>query len=156
MIRIVFFGVSSLDRKNNIAISIIVSSILIGLNGTVQPFKIKHKNYQELVLFLNLQILYIISLYDQGAINTIAINVIIAVAAVHFTFIITYYIITYACGEVIRSKIQVSINTLKIMITRLYSKSQHQQFQLGSIRDNIPEVAFSYHDYCEPLVGLDD
>ena len=155
-IRAVLFGISSLDRKTNIAISIIIFGMILGLHGMVRPFKIKHKNYQELVLFLNLQALYVISLYDQGAINTTAINIMITMAAVHFIFIITYHIITYAHGGVIRSKIQESINTLKILITRLYSKPQHQQFQLGSIRDNIPEAAFNYHDYCEPLVGLDD
>ena len=90
------FGVSSLDRNTNVAISIIVFSAIIGLHGTVRPFKNKYKNYQEMLLFLNLQVLYVISLYDQGNTNNAVTNtVIITMAAVHFTCIITYYIVTY-------------------------------------------------------------
>ena len=85
--------------------------------------------YQELLLILNLQGLFAISQYSQ-VINITVVNVIIAVAAVQFMFIITYHIITYVCGGVIRSKIQLSINTNTGWITRLYHRSQHQQFQL--------------------------
>ena len=53
-IRAVLFGISSLDRKTNIAISIIIFGMILGLHGMVRPFKIKYKNYQELILFLNL------------------------------------------------------------------------------------------------------
>ena len=159
LIRAVLFGISSLDRKINITISTIIFGIMIGTHGIVQPFKIKYKNYQELVLFLNLQGLYIISLYDECATNINAVNIIIhamiTMAAVHFIFIITYHIITYMFGGVIRSKIQLSVNTVIGWITRL-QKSQPQQFQLqDNIRDNIPEVAFNYREYREPLVGQD-
>ena len=42
------------------------------------------------------------------------------------------------------------------LITRLKSRTHTQQFQLqDSIRDNIPEVAFNYREYREPLVGVD-
>ena len=57
-------------------------------------------------------------------------------------------------GGVIRNKIQLSVSTLTGWITRLHNKSQPQQFQLqDNIRDNIPEVAFNYREYREPLVG---
>ena len=58
-------------------------------------------------------------------------------------------------GGVIRNKIQLSVNPVIGWITRL-RKPQPQQFQLqDNIRDNIPEVAFNYHEYREPLVGQD-
>ena len=156
VIRVVLFGISSLDRKINIAVSIIVFGMIIGLHGTVQPFKMKYKNYQELVVFLNLQGLYVVSLYDQGTTNAIAVNIAITIAVIHFIFIITYHIITYVCGGMIRNKIQLRVNLFKKCITsRLCKKSQPQQFQLQDIRDNIPEVAFNYHEYREPLVGQD-
>ena len=156
LMRAVFFGISSLDRNINIAISILLLSVMIGLHGVMQPFKIKHKNYQELLLFFNLQGLYVILSYSQGIANSTAINIMIAVAAIHFGFIITYHIIVYVCGGVLRNKIWLSVNTFREWITRLHKKSQPQQFQLQeSIRDNIPEVAFNYHEYREPLVGVD-
>ena len=156
LIRAVFFGISSLDRNINLTISIILLGILVGIHGIVRPFKMMYKNYQELVLILNLQALYAISLYHQDYNNQTIITIMISVAAMQFSFIITYHMITYACGGVIRNKIQSSINTFTGRINRLYKKSQPHRFQLeGSIRESIPEVAFKYHEFREPLLDQD-
>ena len=157
MIRSMLFGISSLDRNTNIAISIIILSAIIGLHGTIRPFKIQYKNNQELILFLNLQALYVISLYNQGVTNNTITNTAITMAAVHFSIIIIYHIITYMCSGVIKNKIQLTSKALTRWIIRLHQKSQPQEFQLqDGIRNNIPEVAFNYHDYREPLVGLEN
>ena len=109
-----------------------------------------------MLLFFNLQGLYIILSYSQSISNSNAINITITVAVVHFSFIIVYHMITYVCGGVIRHKIQLSVNTFTGWITRLHNKSQPQRFQLQDIiRDNIPEVAFNYCEYREPLVDVD-
>ena len=69
LIRSVFFGISSLDRNINLTISIILLGILVGMHGILRPFKMMYKNYQELVLLLNLQALYAISLSYQDVIT---------------------------------------------------------------------------------------
>ena len=117
-----FFGISSLDRNLNYTVSIVLFSTVGGVHGIACSFKKEYKNYQELLLILNLQGLFAISQYSQ-VINITVVNVIIAVAAVQFIFIITYHIITYVCGGVIRSKIQLSINTSTGWITRLHNRS---------------------------------
>ena len=157
VIRAVLFGISSLDRKINVAISIVIFGMIIGMHGMVRPFKTKYKNYQEAVLFLNLQGLYVVSLYGQGSTSTIAVQTTITMAAIHFIFIITYHIITYVYGGVIRSKIQLGVNTFTGRVTRLHKKLQPQRFLLqDNICDNmyvyIPEVAFEFR---EPLLGQD-
>ena len=156
-IRAVLFGISSLNRTINIAISIVIFGMIIGMHGLVQPFETKYKNYQEVVLFLNLQGLYVVSLHGQGYTSTTAVQVIITIAAVHFIFIITYHMITYVYGGVIRSKIQLGVNTFTGRVTRLHKKLQPQRFLLqDNIRDNmyvyIPEVGFEFR---EPLLGQD-
>ena len=156
LVRVVFFGISSLDININIAISILLLSVIIGLHGVMRPFKIKYKNYQEMLLLFNLHGLYVSLLYSQGIANSTAVNVAITIAAVHFSFIIVYHMITYVCGGVIRNKIQLSVNTFTGCITRLHNKTHIQHFQLqDNIRDNISEVAFNYREYREPLVGVD-
>ena len=156
LIRAVFFGISSLDRNINLTISIILLGILGGIHGIIQPFKMMYKNYLELVLLLNLQSLYaILSSYQDGN-NLTIVTIMLSMAAIQFTFIITYHMITYVCGGVIRNKIQLSINTFTGWITRLHKKSQPQHFQLeDNIRENIPEVAFKYHEFREPLLDQD-
>ena len=156
LVRAVLFGISSLDININIAISILLLSVIIGLHGVMQPFKIKYKNYQELLLFFNLHGLYVSLLYSQGNANSTAVNIAITIIAVHFCFIIVYHMITYVCGGVIRNNCILSVDTLTRWITRLNNKTHTHHFQLqNNIRDNIPEVAFNYREYREPLVGVD-
>ena len=69
----VFFEISSLDR-NAIIYSILLLSVIIGLHGVIQLFKIRHKNYQELLLFLTFMGLFVILSYSQDIVNTTAIN----------------------------------------------------------------------------------
>ena len=151
LLRAMFIGLSSLDRNINFIISIMLLAILGGVFGVIQPLKSNIKNYQELVLIFNLHGLCVISQHNN---NSNVVNIIIIMAAVHFIFIITYHIITYIFGEVIRNKIQLIVNIFTSSVTGLNNRLQHQQFRLQeNIQNNIPEVAFNYHEYHEPLVG---
>ena len=96
LIRAVFFGISSSDR-NNLTISVILLGILLGMHGIIRPFKIMYKNYQELILILNLQALYAISLYHQDGNNLATITIIISMAAIQFTSIMTYHMRSLMC-----------------------------------------------------------
>ena len=155
LMRAVFFGVASLDRNINFTVSIILLGIIGVIQAIVHPFKMNYKNYQELILTINLQGLYAISLYSQDANNITIVNTMITMAAVHFIFIITYHMITYMYGGVIRSKIQLSIDTFTKWISRPRF-SEHEKFQLqDDIIDRIPEIAFNYNEYLKPLVGQD-
>ena len=152
LLRTLIFGLSSLDKNINLTISSVIFGSLGGLHGIMCPFKLKHKNYQELALILNLQGLYAISQYSQNASMT-AVNVMITLTAVQLMFIVIYHMITYVYGGVMINKVRLTVNILTGCITRSHKKA-HQQFQLGnSIRDNIPECAFNYREYREPLVS---
>ena len=137
LIRVVFFGLSSLDRNINLIVSTILLAIFSGICGVIQPYKSKAKNYQELVLILNLHGLYVISLHNY--IPTL-INILIIMAAVQLTFIIMYHISTYMFGGLIKSRIQLSIKTIKERINRFCNKLQYT-------------LLHAYHEYREPLVG---
>ena len=153
LIRVLFFGLSSLDRNINLIVSAILLAIFSGIGGVIQPYKSKAKNYQELILIFNLHGLYVISIHSH---NSTVINTILIMTAVHFIFIITYHIITYTFGGVIRNKIQLSVNTIAGWINRLCNTS-HKRYQLQHFtRDNIPEfILNAYCEYREPLVGQD-
>ena len=153
LIRIVFFGVSSMDRNINLITSAILLASVGGIYGFTQPFKSKAKNYQELFLVFNLHGLCVITLHSD---NSTVVNTIIILSAVHFIFIITYHIITYMFGGVIRDKIQLSVSSLTGWVNRSYKKSQHQHLELQNIlRDKIPEVTYNYYEFREPLVAQD-
>ena len=71
LIRIVLFRISSLDRNINLTIGMVLFSILGGLHGTLHPFKNEIKNYQELTIILNLQVMYTVSLYGRENVTSV-------------------------------------------------------------------------------------
>ena len=141
MVRVVFLGIASLNKSLKDLVGIILVSFLCAITGIAHPFKSKFQNYHEIVLLLNLQMLYIFA--QQIQLNVTAINIIIGVTLVHLTVIVMYHIIAYVCGGVIRNKIQQSVNTV------MEYQSAVQSLELV----NIPEDAVNYYDYREPLVA---
>ena len=153
LIRVIFFGTSSLDRNLNLTVGITLFSLIGGIQGVLKPFKSRFKDFQEQVLLINITILYAFLLYNQEVINTMAVNIMIAMAVIHFTLIIAYHIITYVCSTVIKSKINSSINAIIKWIAILQRKPQNDQFELqDDVRCSIPE-AVNYHEFQEPLLN---
>ena len=150
LIRALFFGISTLDKSVNLAVSSVILSVLIGLHGTVSPLKDNFKNYQELLYIINLQILYILTSQYQG---TTIVNVMVTLAAIQFIFIIMYHIITYSCSGVIKIKISHFTNNVTMWISKL-KEPLNVNLQLHNI--GIPEVTYNYREYREPLVGLNN
>jgi len=145
LMRVVFLGASTLEKNTNLMIStIIIATLCIATGITPHPFKSKFHNY-ELIFLLNLQILHI---FVQNNSSMTTINIVIAIAVVHFTLIVIYHIITYTYDGVIKNKIRQGVDTVMGWFT---SMSSIQEFQLG----NVPEVTFNYHEYRELLVALD-
>ena len=97
LIRVIFFGISSLDRNLNLTISITLFSLIGGIQGALKPFKTKYKNFQEQAFVMNITILYAFLLYSQEVINVMVASIMIGIAAIHFVLIIIYHITSYAC-----------------------------------------------------------
>jgi len=153
VLRAVLFTVSSLDRNNNLIIGIVLFTIVMGLHGTtLRPFKSEIKNYHEKIFIMNILILFGLALYNHDTTNMTAVNVMIGLAMIHFSFIIIYHIITYTLRGVTRNKLQLHINTL---VEWMYNKQSVEQSMLdGHVKDKIP-MAVNYHEYREPLIIQD-
>ena len=154
LIRVIFFGTSSLDRNLSLTVGIALFSLIGGIQGVLKPFKNEGKYFQEQVFLMNITILYAFLLYNQEAINTMAVNIMITMAAIHFTLIITYHIITYVCSAAIKHKIKLSYNTIFKWINRLQRRPHNDnQFELqDNVRCNIPE-AVNYHEFRESMLN---
>ena len=146
------FGISSLDRNLNLTISIALFSLIESVQGALKPFKSEFKDFQEQLFLINLTILYAFLLYNQDT-NMMAVNIMITIAAIHFSVIIVYHIITYMWSDVIKHKVKSSINVIIQKINVLQGKPLISQFELGdNIRCNIPE-AVNYHEFRESLLN---
>ena len=149
VIKAVFFAISALEDTVNLTMSIIILCAMEGFVGYVSPFKHRLQNLHEMILLLNLNTLFVFSLSDQ---NVTYINIMIALAAVHFIFIVLYHIFNYTLGATFKSKAQLFI-MFPFMIIKKLSKKKSPQNRLYS--SEIPEITNSYSEYQEPLVAED-
>ena len=136
----------------NLTASVVMLNLFEGAQIICRPFKNKFKNYQELFLIINLLVLYTFTLSSQGDVNMTAINIMITMAAIHFSLIIMYHIITYMCGGVISERLQSGINVC-IRAIKCKQKSETEHFNL--LNHNIPDVTYNYQEYREPVIGSD-
>ena len=150
LIRAVFFCVAALDKNNNLITGSILLSVIIGLYGFVRPFKNNNKNYHEIIYIVNLQVLYIFTL---SGIGVTAVNVMIAMAALHLTFIVTNNIITHMCGGVVRSKLYDCTTVITKWLKKTNKKPSAVKEQ--AMLQNIPEKTYNYCEYQEQLLGVD-
>ena len=156
VIRVVFFGISSLEKNINLTTGIVILSIINSSNAILQPFKCSSKNYQELLLIINLLSVYTFALSAHSDVSVTATNVLVSLVVVHFSLIVIYSAITYTCNGVIKSKLSTAIR-MKIHAVRHCIKSRREpqdQFELqDNMHINIPKVTYNYHEYQEPLIG---
>ena len=153
LVRVAFFGISSLDRDINLTIGIILLTILVGVHGLLHPFKNEIQNYQEVTLFFNLQVMYRFSIYGRESISKNIVNILTALAAVHFISIVLHHIIIYTCSGVTRNKLGHSFNKLTQWIKCSCNRPSIQEFEFGNIVNSIPEVTHRYNEFQESLVG---
>ena len=152
VMRAVFFGLSGLNRNTNL----MISSILIGttacIHATLFPFKDMTKNIQELLMMMNLNCLFIYSLYTSS--NDTTATVLIFVAFLQFSLIVINHVRVYLLS--IRS-----VNLAKMKLEDIF-KNIFDYFKSpapnNTDQDNlqlIPEVAYNFREFREPLIGQD-
>ena len=147
LLRAVFFGAAALDKRINLIIGSIITSGVIALHGFVKPFKSNITNFQEILLLLNLQVMYILTLSGLGGVE-----VMIAMAALHITLMVTSKMTTDKCTQAVRC-IAKYFNT-KFRLIMKNDKISNTKVKHLSL-NNIPEVTYNYCEYQEPLIGVD-
>ena len=147
VVRAVFFGLSALDRNINLTVGIILLAIISTIQAKINPFKSSYKNFYESCFLLYLSAVYAFS-YGQ---YSIAVNVMITMAALQFLLIINHHIINNACSGVIMYNLKNITNLTVKWITRSHNKLQ----QNVELNNTPPDKAYNYQELREPLVGQD-
>ena len=152
VIKAVFFGLSVLDEKVNLLIGNMMLFAVEGIIGYTRPYNSWFQNCHEMILLFNLNALYVLILSGQ---SVTAVNVMIALTAVQFVFIVVYHIFNYTLAETLKSKMQVCFSILTDI--KFNSKSQNNAFNHHDLSycNEIPEVTYNYSEYQEPLVGVE-
>ena len=132
-------------------ISILILGVMECISGLHSPYKCNGNNYQELLLILNLQALFTASWYTTS--NSIAVNTLVGIA-------ITQFIILCIC----QMKPFKNFSFFTALFAKLKSKKWCSLLQprlpksenIMELQNKVPEVAFNYKEFQEPLIGHDN
>ena len=99
VMRAIFLYISNLDKKIDIAISMIIINIVSTIQGMQKPFQNKFHNYNEALFMINLLGLYAFVLSEWWIAN----EVLIVIAEIQFSCIVMHRVANQLCGRIIRS-----------------------------------------------------
>ena len=131
-------------------IGIIILGAMQYIHGTCFPFKSNAKHHLELFLFLNLQILFVTSIYTTS--NYIAVNTLVSLA-------FTYFVIFSLFRLTLHSKLKLCWMSLAKLHSKYFNRKQPQLItspQFIVLRNMPPEVKYNYTEFREPLIGQDN
>jgi len=144
IVRSIFFILYALQTEKRLILSTIVLISFPVFVEYVHPNKNKLVNLQELLLLLNLTIMYSVSYQGSGSIFFIATNVIISLAFFQFCTIVFYHFLTYTC----HCNVVTSLSDAKKKMMECYRRNDNT-FDLALL--DIPEHT-QYNEYRDGLL----
>ena len=109
-----FFALYGFRSKSRLLIAAITLIVAANFHGYTHPNKNKVINIQELLLLLNLTIMYTASNYCGSNIFSLVTNIMISLALVQFLTIVLYHFLTYTCDyDVVATLHQLRKNAIR-------------------------------------------
>ena len=131
-------------------LKLILSTMLIIVfsiySGYVRPYKSKLVNIQELLLLLNLTIMYAVSYQYSESVFSIVTNIMISLTFIQFCTIVLYHFLTYTCHY----NVVIMLQTGKEKMIKYFSKNNINKYNVELL--NIPECTYKYAQYREELI----
>ena len=146
-LRSTFFGLYGFQTKLSLIIAAIILVISTGYHGYTRPYKNKLVNIQELLLLINLAIMYAVSYQSNESVFSIVTNVMISLAFIQFCTIVLYHFLTYTC----HCNVVIMFQTRKQKILEYFRKSNISQNLYDHELLDIPECTYNYAEYRDGL-----
>ena len=156
LIRSCFFGLSALSRSVSLFGGAVLVGILLCTHGLVHPFKSRFINFQESLVLLNILAVYVTALYNEyenSKYKLFIIRLLIITVLAYFIVLIFCHCIMLMYGDVIKER----ANKVKQMLMKnnIRKRTHSESLQLEQLRSKIPDVAFNYKEFREPLIVMD-
>ena len=141
-----FFSLYAFQIKLRLILATIILVIFSSYYGYLQPNKNKMVNFQELVILINLTLMYAMAMQGNEKIFYIATNVMSCLALMQFCILIIYHFLvyTYQCKFSVILKLKKLFNKMK---------SNNHSYDVALL--NIPERTYNYSQYQDGLVSND-
>ena len=145
------FAATALSVQFTLIITTFILVLLVAFHGYIRPNKNKSINQQELILLVNLIMLYIAAANHNYSLSLIA-NIMISFASFQFAIIVLYHFLTFTCHFDITGAFVILKNKLAKMCC---TKTPHQRSNNFVQSLNILDRAYNYNEYREGLVSDD-
>ena len=151
VLRSLLFTFYAFPTNLKLILSTMILIMFTVYDGYVCPNKNKMVNIQELLLLINLTILYAVS-YEVSTTFFIVTNVMISLAFVQFIVIALYHFLTYTCN----CDVMCMLKTTKQKFIMKFCKMKTLSRVSNNIALlNIPECTYNYTEYRDGLVSDD-
>ena len=148
--RSLFFAMYAFQANLKLILSTMLLIIFSICSGCIYPYKNKLVNIQELLLLINLTIMYAVSYQYSKIVFSIVINIMISLAFIQFCAILLYHFLTYTCHY----DVEIALKTLRHKLLNLHNKS-HSKDTFDVELLNIPDCTYDYTKYQDRLVSDD-
>ena len=142
IMRSLLFAMYAFQANLKLIMSTMLLIIFSIYNGYIRPHKSKLVNIQELLLLLNLTIMYAVSYQYSDSVFSIVTNIMISLAFIQFCTIVLYHFLIYSCHY----NIVIALQTLRQKLLNLYHKD-HLEDKFDTELLNVPECTYNYVEY---------
>ena len=150
--RSICFALYGFQVKSRLVLSAVLLIIFSILNGCIYPNRKKPVNIQELLLLLNLTIMYAVSYQGSGSVFSTVTNVMISLAFTQFCTIVFYHFLTYTC----HCNVVTTLQNVKEKLIKIFKRNNAPVNNvINTALLNIPERDFNYKEYQDGLVSDD-
>ena len=149
ILRSLFFTLYAFPSEVNLVLSTMFLILFCIVYGSVHPYKNKLVNIQELLLLINLTLMYAVSYQSSNDVFSVVTNIMIGLAFMQFCVIVLYHFLTYTFHFNISA-------TLKYCKTKAYNCCSNRESDVSSaIMLDIPERTYNYREYQDKLISDD-
>ena len=151
ILRSVFFALYGLQTKLRLLLTTMILVLFIAYQSHTYPYKNKLVNVQELLLLINLTIMYAASYQCSDNVFSIVTNVMISLAFIQLCTIVLYHFLTYTC----HCNIVSSVQTMQHAIMKYFKRSNKSQNSNYHELLDIPDCTYNYSEYRDGLISDD-
>ena len=150
-LRSLFFTFYAFKTNLRLILSTIVLIFFSIYSGYIHPHKNKLVNIQEVLLLINLTIMYAVSYNCSDYLFSTITDAMISLAFVQFCIIVVYHFLTYTC----RFNIVRILQNIKQKVIKFCNRKHIKPDSYSVALLNIPERMYNYAEYQDGLVSDD-
>ena len=151
ILRSMFFILYGFQIKLRLIIATTILVLFIGYHGYTHPYKNKLVDTQEILLLINLTIMYAVSYQSSESLFSVVSNIMISLACIQFCIIVLYHFFTYTC----HCNVVVMLQAIKRFTIKCSSTNTKQQNLSNIELLNIPDCTYNYTEYQDGLISDD-